>query len=144
MIKGIDTTFLVQAEIEESSLHADTVSYIRNELVMGKTQFALAPQVLSEFIHVVTDAKRFEKSLSMGQALEKAEFWWNAVEIKHIFPSTDSLTLFNNWMIRYNLGRKRILDTMLGATYFSAGISKILTANVRDYSVFECFDIISF
>ncbi len=144
MIKGVDTTFLIQVEIQEHQSHDAAVSYLQSEIVRENNQLALAPQVIAEFIHIATDPRRFERCLGMDQALAKAEFWWNAKEVKRIFPNVDSLALFHQWMEGHQLGRKRILDTMLAATYHAAGITSILSSNARDYAVFQCFDITEF
>ena len=51
-------------------------------------------------------------------------------------------TLLVEWMGVHNLGRKRILDTYLAATYSSAGIRRIASSNGRDFSVFGVFEVL--
>ena len=46
------------------------------------------------------------------------------------------------WMKEHSLGRKRLLDTMLAATYFSHGVTVILSSNARDFNTFGCFQVI--
>jgi hypothetical protein len=43
-------------------------------------------------------------------------------------------------MAEHRLGRKRILDTQLAATYYHAGIRAILSTSARDYTIFDCFE----
>jgi hypothetical protein len=45
-------------------------------------------------------------------------------------------------MREHQLGRKRLLDTRLAATYRAAGIAKILSSNARDFTTFGCFTVI--
>jgi hypothetical protein len=45
-------------------------------------------------------------------------------------------------MNTYRLGRKRILDTLLGATYLAAGITSLMTTNSRDFRTFGVFNIL--
>ena len=142
MAKGIDTTFLVHLEILETPEHQRAKAYLDSEILDKSERLALTPQVLAEFIHIVTDPRRFRQPLPMVQAHEKATFWWQAAEIDQLYPDAHSVALFLDWMQAHNLGRKRILDTFLAATYHAAGISEIITTNVRDYSVFDCFTII--
>jgi len=59
-----------------------------------------------------------------------------------VFPTFASTKLFFEWMIQYRLGRKRLRDTMLAASYFSAGVTRIVTLNPKDFDVFGCFEII--
>jgi predicted nucleic acid-binding protein len=138
---GIDTTFMIEASIGEHPGHAAARLEMERRLAAG-TVFFLAPQVIAEFIHVITDPRRFEKPLAMPEALEKARGWWGAREVRHAYPTSDSLDQFHAWMRTFSRGRKRILDTMLAATYFSHQVNTILSSNARDYAVFGCFDVI--
>ena len=139
---GIDTTFLVQVEIRETDGHRAALAVLRREIVGRDRIAALAPQVLSEFVHVVTDPRRFQRPLSMAQALAKAGFWWNATEVERIVPDDQVVSQFLAWMHEHHLGRKRLLDTLLAATYHRSGITRIATSNARDYRVFGVFDLI--
>ncbi len=58
MIHGLDTGFLVAAEVREHAVHADARATLAQVLSSGDA-VAIAPQVLAEFIHVVTDRRRF-------------------------------------------------------------------------------------
>lgn len=78
----------------------------------------------------------------MLQALEKAEHWWQAREVKQIHPDFETSQLFFEWMKKFNLGRKRILDTYLAATYYSQGITEIVGSDARDFKVFGCFTMV--
>jgi len=103
---------------------------------------ALTPQVLNEFVHAVTDGKRFREPLPINRAIEVAELWWNGESVQQIFPTPESVRLGFQWMRQHGLGRKRILDTQLAATFYSHGVTRILTGNARDYRVFGCFELI--
>jgi hypothetical protein len=51
---------------------------------------------------------------------------------------------FLDWLEYFQLGRKRLLDTLLAATYRHGGVRSLLTTNPpRDFGVFECFDLIT-
>lgn len=43
-------------------------------------------------------------------------------------------------MEEFRLGRKRILDTYLAATYHEKGIRRIATGNAADFALFKAFD----
>jgi len=49
------------------------------------------------------------------------------------------MSTFFAWMRQHRLGRKRILDTMLAATFREAGIVFIFTTNSRDFTVLGDF-----
>lgn len=142
MTHGIDTSFLVALEIAEHPQRANGWAVL-SSIIAGGDRLALAPQVLAEFVHVVADAKRFEKPMLMDSALEHSRRWWNAVEVDHAYPTGEAISLFHEWMHTHQLGRKRVLDTMLAATYRAAGITSLLTLNPDDFSIFRHFSCVS-
>ena len=137
---GIDTTFLVQIELREVSGHQAAKAWLDAQIEAPLPCLALVPQVLTEFVHVVTDARRFSHPLAMDDALDRAQLWWEAKEVKPVFPSLESVRLSMRWMREHRLGRKRILDTELAATYHTNGIVSMLTLNTADFEVFDAFD----
>lgn len=140
MIVGIDTDFLRLAILEHPQ-HELTCE-LRDRHLDGGDRFALMPQVVSEFVHVVTDSRRFEKPLAMDEALRQSRIWWIAQEVERIFPTQRSLELFLDWMKEHQLGRKRVLDTQLAATCVAAGVTHLITGNARDYRIFSELELI--
>ena len=138
MIHGIDTGFLVAAEVIEHADHTAARALLARLLGAGD-RLALAPQVLAEFLHVVTDQRRFARPLDMSVARRIASEWWMGREVEQVFPDTDSTRLFLAWMEQHRLGRKRLLDTQLAATYRSRGVVSILTTNPGDFGIFGEF-----
>ncbi|MFV1996244.1 MAG: hypothetical protein ACC661_12475 [Verrucomicrobiales bacterium] len=86
---GIDTDFLVRLAIREHPEHRSTLALRDHHLDHGD-RFALAPQVVAEFIHVVTDPRRFKNPLSMEDARQMAQAWWSAAEVDQIQPGARS------------------------------------------------------
>ena len=138
MTHGLDTSFLVAIEVSSHDKHRNSHALFHQLLKAGET-FSLTPQILAEFIHVVTDAKRFSSPLTIEQAVEQAEFWWNASEIVHVFPTAESTLVFLGWLEEHKLGRKRILDTLLAATLQASGVRSMLTLNSPDFAIFGAF-----
>jgi predicted nucleic acid-binding protein len=140
MTHGIDTGFLVAVEVAEHPAH-QSARRILKELRAAGHLFGLAPQVLAEFIHVVTDPKRFSQPLDMETALSRADLWWNSPEVTPLPSAGSAVRHFFDWMRLHRLGRKRILDTLLAASFREACIHSILTTNERDFTVlggFQC------
>jgi predicted nucleic acid-binding protein len=133
---GADTTFLVQIELIELPAHKAAHELLQREILQPQVPLALAPQVLAEFIHVVTDPRRFQNPLTADEAVFKSRFWWHAAEVRQVFPNHNATVLFLDWMKRHQLGRKRILDTQLAAILWTAGVRQILTANPADFQIF--------
>src|SRR5271155_1704804 len=111
MIHGLDTGFLVAAEVLEHADHVAARNTLARLLAAGD-QFAIAPQVLAEFIHIVTDPRRFAQPLDMMTAHRLAEQWWTARQIVPVFPDDDATRQFLAWLQQFVLGRKRLLDTL--------------------------------
>jgi predicted nucleic acid-binding protein len=135
---GLDTSFLVAIEVRSHEEHTGARTRFQKLLKAGDT-FSISPQILAEFIHVVTDPRRFSLPLTLEQAVERAEIWWNAAEIVHIFPTSESTLLFLGWLEEFKLGRKRLLDTMLASTLQANGITSLLTLDRNDFAVFGSF-----
>jgi predicted nucleic acid-binding protein len=142
MIHGLDTGFLVAAEVLEHAEHVAARDVLARLLGAGD-RIAIAPQVVAEFIHIVTDPRRFSKPLDMAAAHRLAEQWWTAREVMHVFPDDAATRQFLDWLKQFSLGRKRLLDTLLAATYQQAGIHSLLTTNPADFAIFGVFSCIT-
>jgi len=135
---GLDTSFLVATEV---ACHADhtPVRMLATFLRQKGDHFALAPQALAEFVHIVTDPKRFTAPLTVQQAVERAQAWWNASDVERVWPDEAAVSWFFAAMTKHQLGRKRVLDTLLAGTSRSASIASLLTLNAADFAVFGEF-----
>jgi predicted nucleic acid-binding protein len=142
MIHGLDTGFLVTAEVAEHAEHVAARETLAR-LVAARDQIAIAPQILAEFIHVVTDPRRFVHPLDMLAARNVAEQWWTARDTVRVFPDDNAARQFLAWLQQFSLGRKRLLDTLLAATYRQAGVQSLLTTNPVDFNVFGVFTCIT-
>lgn len=142
MIHGLDTGFLVALELQEHLDHLPAKAKLTN-LVAAGDRIALAPQIVSEFLHVVTDTKRFRQPFDIDTARQIAEQWWTAAEVEQVFPDGAATRQFLLWVRQYHLGRKRLLDTLFAATLQRLGITSILTTNPRDFAIFGIFTCIT-
>ena len=143
MTVAIDTDFLVAVEIRDHLFH-EVADAVLGRLLEEGHKLAVAPQMLAEFVHVVTDSKRLKDPLSMEEALARAEYWWQAREVVRIYPEGDAVSTWIEWLREHRLGRKRLLDTMLAASACSYGISTIVTNNEKDFKVFGSFEILTY
>lgn len=132
---AIDTDFLVRLNIAEHPDRPKALA-VRDQHLEAGDRFGLTPQVLSEFIHIVTDPRRFERPLAMDTALIRADKWWNAAEVAHLLPTSEAVARFLGEMRTGQLGRKRILDTLLASTCLTSGVTHLITGNAADYRIF--------
>jgi len=141
---GIDTTFLIDLEIKESPRH-DRALEIFNKWREEKNSFlVIYSNVFNEFLHVVTDSRRFIQPVPMEIAIERCWYWIDHQRVKIIYSDDDSLKRQLLWMSMNKLGRKRIIDTSMAAAYAQSGVSKIITANPDDFEVLNTFEVISY
>ena len=136
VVTAIDTTFLIQLEVRESPGHEDAHRLLQRGFLNTGNALGLVPQVLEEFVHVCTDPRRFERPLSMTEALDRADFWWRAAEVQQVLPTAEAVALFVEWMRGLRLGRRRIHDMLLAATCVTAGIKEIVTSDRDGFQVF--------
>lgn len=140
MTFGLDTSFIVGVEMGDHARHGRAREFLVKAIANG-ARFALAPQVMAELVHVLTDAKRFAHPLTVQRAVQRAESWWNAVEVQPVYPGDAAVKQYCEWLPRFRLGRKRVLDTLLAATYYTNGITRIATLNAPDFAIFERFEL---
>ena len=138
MILGIDTNVLVSWIVVGSPQHSVAYDLIKTEVGERGSSLALTPLVVHEFLHVVTDTKRFATPLSMSEALQR-----DSEEVVRVMPSLRVLPRTLELMADLQLGRKRILDTALAATLELAGIRRLATFNPSDFKIFKFLEIIS-
>lgn len=67
MIHGFDTSFLVAHEVPCHADHADAGARADSLRAVGDG-FGLTAQVLTEFVHIVTDPRRFSAPLFVEAA----------------------------------------------------------------------------
>ena len=74
MTHGLDTSFLVASEVAGHPDHAGVWRRI-SQLRQRGDRFGLTAAVLAEWVHIVTDQRRFSAPLTMAEALVKARAW---------------------------------------------------------------------
>jgi len=139
---GVDTTFLLELAISDLEAHARARELFTKIAPSFTRPLVLTPLVINELIHAATDPKRFRNPISVSAATEFARAWWNAKHVVRLHETHASVTLFLRWMDDFQLGRKRLLDTQLAATYHIAGVRTLLTSNPDDFKVFGVFELL--
>ncbi len=144
---SLDTTFLIDLYWTDSPRHNKAVSFYKS--LYEKKEFCEEEIIIyyncfNEFIHVITDAKRFSNAFSMDTALEIVDTWCNLERISIVYPFEKSFSMAKAWLSIYKLGRNRLNDTNMAACYAQCGASKIVTANPADFKIFQVLDTIDY
>ena len=139
---GLDCNILVQLALQDHPANAATVAVVQAEAQRGG-RLVFPSLVINEFLHVITDPRRFSPPLTMTEALDWTEAFLTNPAVTVIEPSAESAPQTLRWMRQFNLGRKRILDTHLAAVLHTADVRRLLTSNPGDFAVFGVFAIIT-
>lgn len=138
---GIDTDTLVHWAMADAPHHGAVRRCFEREVKRGN-RLGLTHRVLREFLHVTTDARRFETPLAMKDALRLSLELWNGLEVERLQPTARTHDRLCELIGRLRLGRKRILDTALAATLEAAGVRRLATLNARDFEVFTFLEVV--
>lgn len=139
---GLDCNILVQLALADHPANSATVAAVQAEARRAGS-LVFPPLVVTEFLHVVTDDRRFAPPLTMIEALDWIEEFLANPSVSLLQPTQESLLQTLRWMREFNLGRKRILDTHLAAVLHTAGARRLLTSNPDGFAVFGVLEIIT-
>ena len=134
---GLDTNVLIYAHIPTLPDHTSVRSYLLEKLSDPDVAFFITPAILHEFIHVVTDARRFEPPLKMGEAIAVARLYLGRTNVSCVPTDEKSVLHCFELLERYRLGRKRLADTLFAATLMRYEVAQLITCNPRDFTIFE-------
>jgi predicted nucleic acid-binding protein len=140
---GVDTNLLLALALSSHPNHSGALAAFERELAAGG-DVAISLSVAAEFFRVITDPKRLTPPLEMSEAIRWFESWIQKVEPVWLNPGDAAIATWFAWTIRFQLGRKRILDTQYAALLQANGIRRVLTNNKEDFEVFKVFDIQTF
>jgi predicted nucleic acid-binding protein len=139
---GIDTDVLISWLVEVSPRHTEARRLIENEVRERGGSIALTPLVVQEFLHIVTDSRRFQEPLSMPEAIHRIWEIWDSEEVVRVLPTLEVLPRTLELLAELQLGRKRILDTALAVTLEFAGVHRLATFNPGDFKIFDFLEIV--
>ena len=137
MRRGIDTNVLVYAHMPAFPEHGTVRRFLVNQLQEPGLRLVVTPNVLHEFVHVITDPKRFKPLVPMAEALAVAGLYLGRTNVQ--CAGIDEAVLLKTFQLleRHNLGRKRIADTLFAATLLHHGITEIITCDPDDFRPFK-------
>ena len=138
---GIDTCFLIDLYWQDSPRNKNARDLYAKLAKDDSCQLAIYYNCFNEFLHVITDSKRFANPFTVKEALAVIDFWCDLENVTVLYPNDSSFKRAVTWMSIFNLGRNRINDTQMAACYAAQGVSKIITANQKDFEIFECFEV---
>jgi predicted nucleic acid-binding protein len=136
MRRAADTNILVYAHLAAFPEHGRVRSFLRDHLSDPAKQLIVTPMVLHEFVHVITDARRFLRPVPMPEALALARGYLGRTNVECLAVDEDVMRLAMDLLELHRLGRKRIADTLLAATLIRNDVREIITCDPGDFRVF--------
>ena len=138
---GLDTCFLVDLYWQDSPRNKNAHALFSRLIDDESIQIAIYFNCFNEFLHVITDSKRFSNAFTIQEAIDVIDLWCDIENVKVLYPNDTSFKRTLAWMNMYKLGRNRINDTQMASCYLSNNITSIITANPRDFEVFQSFEL---
>lgn len=134
---GIDTNVLIYAHLPSFSAHDAVRRFLLEHLEAPETTLAIVPLVFNEFLHIVTDARRFDPPVTMTEAISLTKLYLDRSNVE--IPASDEAAVQRMLRLqeRHRLGRKRLADTLLAATLLRHGITELVTCNPGDFALFD-------
>lgn len=134
--RGVDTNVLVYLHMPSLPEHTQVRRYLLGQLRRPDVRLVLTPHILHEFIHTITDSRRFEPAVSMAEAVAIARLYLGRPNVEMLASDDACLILALQWLENFGLGRKRIADTLFAATLVHYGVEELITSNGDDFKIF--------
>jgi predicted nucleic acid-binding protein len=122
--------------------HGVVRGYLEGQLVRRDVTLVLTPAVLHEFVHVVTDPRRFDPPVAMGEALALARLYLGRANVECLATDAEAVGAAFDLVDRHQLGHERLADTLLAATLHRYGVRQLVTCNRADFEAFSGLDLI--
>lgn len=120
----LDTNVLVYAADLDSPEHARS-RRLRDQAVRGELAAVLTPQVLFEFLAVVTNPSAVANPLRPEEAREQVRLLAEAIPL--VFPTPRTYGIAVGLLEQTRISSRRVFDVLLAATLADNGISRIYT-----------------
>jgi len=140
--RGLDTNVLIYAQMPVFPEHEIVRKFLLAQLALPDMTLVVTPSILHEFVHIVTDGRRFDPPVPMVQAIMLARLCLGRNNVDCVSTNESILLEAFDLMEHYNLGRKRIADTLFAATLMHFGIRELITCNPDDFRLFKDLKII--
>lgn len=139
---GLDTNVLVHLHVPSSASHERVRATMQRLIHAEGAVLVLTPTVMDEFVHLITDPKRFSPAVTMSEALGLARLYLGHQNVEWAAASEQAFAHAIAVMDRLGLGRKRISDCLIAATYLQHGVDALITCDPEDFRGFEQLRII--
>lgn len=142
MRRGLDTNVLIYAHLPAFEQHGRVRRYLHEQLCDPDVTLVLTPSILHEFIHIVTDARRFDQPLTMAEASSIAHLYLGKENLQCLGVDEEILIDALRLIEIHQLGRKRLADTLFAALLRHHGVAEVISCNPKDFACFDGLTVI--
>ena len=134
---ALDTNILIAAHLPAHQDHAAARQKIEAHLAGEANQIVLTPAILHEFLHVITDSRRFENPPTMTEAIALSRNYLGKTNV--LILASDALDMEEtcSLLLQHQLGRDRVADTLFAATLKRHSVRQLWTKNIADFKLFD-------
>jgi toxin-antitoxin system PIN domain toxin len=137
MRRGVDTNVLVYAHVASCPEHGAAKRHLEGFLALPDSSLVVVPLVLHEFVHIITDGRRFAEPVTMAEAIAVARLYLNRSNVECVDVGAPSVGRAFDLLETHQLGRKRIADALLAATLLEHSVVELITSNEAHFRAFE-------
>ena len=138
----LDTNILVHA-YNKSSPNQKIASKILKQAIKREIEAYLTPQILYEFYAVVTDSKRVENPMKLGEAADLCLELGECREIEKINATQKTPNEVFGLAKEQKLVKGRIFDCIIAVTAQENKIDTIYTENVADFEKYGFIKVLN-
>jgi uncharacterized protein len=135
--RGIDSNVVIYAHVPSLTFHAQVRAFLLDHLRRADLRLVLTPLTLHEFVHVVTDPKRFAPPVTMSEAIAIARGYLGRSNVECVGVDEKAMLRALDLLEQHQLGGSRIADALLAATLLEHDVTELVTCNGADFAVFE-------
>jgi len=140
--RGLDTNVLVYTHMAAMPDHETVRRFLHAQLHDSAVILVVTAQILHEFVHVVTDPRRFEPPVAMAEALAIARLYLDRTNVDCVVTDAACVREAFALLEQHALGRNRIADTLFAATLLHHDVHEVITCNPSDFQGFEGLTVI--
>jgi toxin-antitoxin system PIN domain toxin len=131
---AVDTNLLVYSHRRESPFHSEAIALIEN-LIAGRSSWAIPWSCLHEFIGIVTNARIFRTPTPLLTAFAAIDAFCVAENVVFLNESDGYLPLLRQLAVAAKSSGAKIHDARVAALCLHHGVEELWSAD-RDFSAF--------
>ncbi len=130
----IDTNVLIYSTVSGNPWHQEARNWL-SSLSKAGVMLCVTPQVLREYLVVLTRGTIFETQFTTAQVITVVDTLLKSLEV--LDETAEVAAKLRELLERYPVRGKRIHDANIVATMLTYGVTRLATYNCDDFSVFR-------